>query len=185
MKSLLRLAGPTTASVLIVTLSVPMVVHAAPWRVGGGYLGEAITHPGAVLSVERPFPIAGRRLEFFAVGDLGSYWHRRAEASLFLDVRGGLRLFSRGRYSADVSAGIGYMHAFIAAETVNFKNVGRPGMMPLFDLGFFGINLAAKGAPELRLASSLRLLWQYPVNNHAALHPVFTLTLTRQFGAKS
>jgi len=153
-------------------------------RVGGGYLGEAITHPGLVLVVERPKLVAPR-LELFAAADVGAYWHPRAEAPLFIDARGGLRWLSKGRYSADASIGAGWMHAFIASETVNFDNRGRSAALFVVDVGFLGINLARDGAPELRLSSSLRFLVQYPVNNHAVLHPALTLMLTRALGRQT
>jgi hypothetical protein len=153
-------------------------VAAAGWEVGGGYFGETIAHPGVVVVADRPVgssSIAQPVVTF----EVGTFWHPRATVGVLADAQVGLQLGADRGYSFRASAGLGYLHSFIAAETVNFANTGRPGLMPLVDVGAFGWTLQPDAARPARVDASLRLFGQYPVNHHLALHPALVVTLTR------
>jgi hypothetical protein len=152
--------------------------HANEWAIGGGYLGETLTHPGIVGVVE--YRITGQsRHQALLAADLGIYWHPRSQVAPHLDVRGGWRYVSKQRYSADLTVGVGYLRSYIAAETVNYSNTGRSQLLIPIDLGFFGWAVAPNSAHPMRIASSLRLLNVGPVNRHRVIRPALTLTLTR------
>ncbi len=164
---------------LLLAVSTPAA--ASEWAAGGGYLGESIAHPGLVASVERRIhPDAAPHIAIIAA-DLGVWWHPRAQWAPHADVRAGWR-YDRGRgYSAELTVGVGYLHSFIAAETANFRNTGRPHLVVPVDIGLFGWTLGPEAAAPLRLATSVRVVWQYPVNTHAVVHPVLAITLARPF----
>lgn len=164
------------------SLLLPSTAQASDWSLGGGYIGETLTHPGVMGTIEHH---RGSRDApgLLLLADLGVYWHPRANITPFGDIRVGRRIQVQGRYSIDLSAGFGYMHPFIAAETANFANNGRPAAMPLVELGLFGWQLSSE-PDSLRLLAAVRVFGQTPVNGHLVVHPALIVSITRSLEAK-
>ncbi|MCB9744319.1 MAG: hypothetical protein H6741_13345 [Alphaproteobacteria bacterium] len=158
------------------TLLLLLLSGAARAELGGGYLGEAVTHPGALLRWETPLQARGPH-QLRVGAELGAYWHPRSHVGTFVDARVGWRRSTGAGYSPQLSLGLGYLHAFVAAEAANFSNTGRPALMPVLDLGVFGWELDLGG--PARLGLDLRVFGQYPVNHHRVVHPALVLTFSR------
>ncbi|WP_346863107.1 hypothetical protein [uncultured Draconibacterium sp.] len=76
------------------------------------YFGELVLHPGLTLGVDYTLSQNNRLTVHWDV-DLGGYWHRWNNTSLFLKSTIGTRV-AAGSVFADINAGIGYMHSFAA-----------------------------------------------------------------------
>lgn len=153
-------------------LLIAASAEAAPESaVGGGYLGEMATHPGVTVFAERSYG-AGERLVLAA--EVGGYLHPRSHTAPFAAARVGWRHTANSGYSIGANAGAGYVHTFIAAETVNFDNRGYPGLLVLVD-----VEPIAWQRDAWRAAGGLRLLGLYPVNTHWVAHPALAFTLAR------
>jgi len=76
------------------------------------YFGELVLHPGLTVGVDYTLSKSNRLTVHWDV-DLGGYWHRWNNTSLFLKSTIGTRL-AAGPVFADINAGIGYMHSFAA-----------------------------------------------------------------------
>jgi len=168
----------STHSLCAFPLFLALLLLSAPatagWSVGGGYFGHTAAHPGVITSLT--YQPEARRL--FVAADIGAYWHPRAQLGLFSEVRAGWAYSGERGYRFDASAGLGYLHSLIAAETVNFKNTGYPGLMPLVEVGFLGWDLEDVLDRPMHAGAALRVLGQYPVNTHWVVHPALTLTVT-------
>ncbi len=132
------------------------------------YFGELVLHPGLTLGVDYTLT-KSNRLTVHWDNDLGGYWHRWNNTSLFLKSTIGTRL-AAGPVFADINAGIGYMHSF-AAGTIyqratdggveKASNQGQAHFMPNVSL-LFGWDSTRKGkqcwtvhlGPEVYLQSS-------------------------------
>ncbi len=76
------------------------------------YFGELVLHPGMTVGIDYTLSKYNRLTVHWDV-DLGGYWHRWNNTSLFLKSTIGTR-FAAGPVFADLNAGIGYMHSFAA-----------------------------------------------------------------------
>lgn len=111
------------------------------------YFGELVLHPG--LSVGMDFTVIRKKwVTVHWDTDLGGYWHRWNNTSVFLKTSIGSR-FAMGPVFADINLGVGYMHSWASgvlyqrAEDGGVEkaaNWGHPHFMPnaSFLLGWDG-----------------------------------------------
>ncbi len=76
------------------------------------YFGELGLHPGMTVGVDYTLSKNNHLTVHWDI-DLGGYWHRWNNTSVFLKSTIGTR-FAAGPVFADINAGIGYMHSFAA-----------------------------------------------------------------------
>lgn len=86
------------------------------------YFGELALHPG--LSVGVDYTLARNRwVTVHWDVDVGGYWHRWNNTSLFLKSSIGTRL-AAGSVFADINTGVGYLHAFSAGTVYQRASEG-------------------------------------------------------------
>jgi hypothetical protein len=154
------------------------------------YFGELVLHPGMTVGVEYTLS----KNKFITVhwnNDLGGYWHRWNNTSIFLKSSIGSR-FAMGPVFADLNAGIGYMHSF-AAGTIYRRasdggvekahNWGHAHFIPnaSFLLGWDGTR---KGKHRWTIHLGPEIYLQYPYNHiflpHVAVKIGFTYKVKQQ-----
>ena len=88
------------------------------------YFGELLLHPG--LSVGSDYTVYSQKwLTVHWDTDLGGYWHRWNNTSLFLKTSIGSR-FTMGSVFSDTNLGVGYMHSW--ASGVMYQRVEDGGV---------------------------------------------------------
>jgi len=107
-------------------------VALAGWS--GGYYGELLTHPGVYGSLDQAM-LNGERDSLRVGGAVGSYLHLKNHIGVSIRPEvGWVREGSRGG-GVEAFAGIGVLHAFAPARTVNSTNAGRPALPPALRFG--------------------------------------------------
>lgn len=156
-------------------------------RLGGGYFGESITHPGFLAQVEyvrNHTPQLGTPLR----ADLGAYFHPRNHNALLFDVHAGVREKFGKRFALEQYLGLGLLVSFYQGDGIfqmddhgSFRRVsplGNAAFMPSVSLGIWVA--AGKKEDPGRWAVHFRpkVFWQFPYNNlampHFALQAGFT-----------
>jgi hypothetical protein len=95
------------------------------------YFGELGLHPG--LSVGTDYTLLKRNwITIHWDTDLGGYWHRWNNTSLFVGTSIGARFHFWSAF-VDVHAGIGYMHSFLAGDVYGASDNG--GVEKVRDFG--------------------------------------------------
>lgn len=122
-----------------------------------GYLGETLTHPGAYGQLEWTYP-AGERTRWLLGTTAGGWLHPRNHLGLLARAESGVR-WAPGTTSLDVRVGLGYLHTFAPASTLNYTNLGRPALSPSV-----GVGLWTPPIGDLQLTTQLHIFLQYPVN---------------------
>lgn len=132
------------------------------------YFGELVLHPGLSIGVDYPI-IEKKWGTIHWDSDLGGYWHKWNNTSVFLKTSIGSR-FNMGQMYADINIGLGYMHSWAAGilyenngtgSVKRARNWGHPHFMPNASL-LFGWNGNRKNilpitiylGPEIYLQSS-------------------------------
>jgi hypothetical protein len=149
------------------------------------YLGETLTHPGLLAGWEKS---AGtRKVKKFSVG---TYLHVRHQAVIFVSGELALRFRFKGNYSPELSAGLGYLHAwphggpiYITDEDEEFRKVinwGRPALMPSISLTPLGLSYPDGTGRIKRFFICLSLFGQFPFNGYLRPHPAITTGITFQ-----
>ena len=78
------------------------------------YFGELVLHPGMSMGME--YTVASNRwITLHWNADIGGYWHRWNNTSVFLKTSFGTR-FALGSVFANINLGVGYMHSWAAGE---------------------------------------------------------------------
>ncbi len=78
------------------------------------YFGELVLHPGLSMGIDYTV----KEHKWVTVHwntDLGAYWHKWNNTSVFLKTTMGSR-FSIGSFFTDINLGVGYMHTWAAGE---------------------------------------------------------------------
>lgn len=78
------------------------------------YFGELVLHPGLSLGMDYTI-LRNKWMTAHWDTDLGGYWHRWNNTSIFLKTTIGSR-FALGPMFTDLNLGIGYMHSWAAGE---------------------------------------------------------------------
>lgn len=89
-------------------------------NVGGGYFGDAISHPGVVLEFEIE-KFHGESFSLPLKADLG-YFTSPDYQVLFLDIHKGFRKYFQSGLFVEQSIGIGMMSTFYDVESIFYKD---------------------------------------------------------------
>jgi len=148
---------------------------------GAGYFGDLVTHPGIYGVLKYPFRSSGARQGFVQVKAF-NYYHLQNHVAFSLGVEVGFKVTGERGYFFDVSAGVGYLHTFLAGYTINMANWGRPNFMPSMGLTLLGWDLSKT---ECALPLEIRFLGlsvsgQYPFNRLILPHLAVEMGLTRK-----
>lgn len=151
------------------------------------YFGELVLHPGLSLGLDYTM-VRNNWVTLHWDTDLGGYWHRWNNTSVFLKTSFGSR-FAVGPVFADINLGVGYMHSWAAGvlyqRTENggvekAANLGHPYFMPnaSFLLGWDGsrrndLPWTIHIGPEVYL--------QYPYNHIFLPHVAAKIGFTYKF----
>lgn len=141
-------------------------------RVGGGYFGETLTHPGAVFNAE-----VGNRLsdryEVIHSLDVGFYIHPRSHLALFFGLNAGLRR-SFGSFFLEHSLGAGAMLSWYNGDGVfhvdkngSVRRASRFGNIDFMPSVNFGIGKKLLKDQSALIYVRPKLFWQVPYNNLA------------------
>jgi hypothetical protein len=105
------------------------------------YFGEFVLHPGAAIGID--YTLSEKKwVTIHWDSDLGGFWHRWNNTSLFLKTSIGGR-FRIASFFVDLNLGAGYMHSFAAGIIYQkssdgglerASNVGHPHFMPTSSL---------------------------------------------------
>lgn len=148
-------------------------------RLGGGYFGESITHPGFLAQLEyvrNHTPQLSTPLR----ADLGAYFHPRNHNAMLFDVHAGLREKFGKRFALEQYLGLGLLVSFYQGDGIfqiddhgSFQRVsplGNAAFMPSVSLGIWVA--AGKKEDRERWAVHFRpkAFWQFPYNNMAMPH---------------
>jgi len=148
------------------------------------YFGELVMHPGLTLGVD--YTLTKKKwVTVHWDTELGGYWHRWNNTSLFLSSSIGARLPIKSMF-VDFNLGVGYMHTF-AAGTVYQKssdggveiahNWGHPHFMPngSFLIGWDGTrNIKLPWTFYIGAETYLQSSFNHIFLPHAALKVGFT-----------
>lgn len=145
-------------------------------RIGGGYFGESVTHPGFVIQAEYVRNHTSK-ISTPVRADLGAYFHPRNHHALLFDIHAGLREKFGKRFALEQYFGLGLMVSFYPGDGIfqiddkgSFQRVsplGNVAFMPSVTVGIW-VAAGKKDDPE-RWAVHLRpkAFWQLPYNNLA------------------
>ncbi|VXD14319.1 hypothetical protein [Marinoscillum sp. 108] len=154
------------------------------------YFGELVLHPGLSLGLDYTM-VRNSWVTLHWDTDLGGYWHRWNNTSVFLKTSFGSR-FAVGPVFADINLGVGYMHSWAAGvmyqRTENggvekAANLGHPHFMPnaSFLLGWDG---SRRKALPWTIHIGPEVYLQYPYNHiflpHVAAKIGFTYKLKQR-----
>lgn len=151
------------------------------------YFGELVLHPGLSLG----FDYTIKRKKWVTIHwdtDLGGYWHRWNNTSVFLKTSLGSR-FAMGPVFADINLGIGYMHSWAAgtmyqrAEDGGVEkatNWGHPHFMPNASL-LIGWDGSRKNDLPWTVYIGLEVYLQYPYNHIFLPHVAAKIGFTYKF----
>lgn len=101
------------------------------------YFGELVLHPGLSIGIDYTL-LNSKRVSIHIDTDLGGFWHRWNNSSVFLKSSIGSK-FDMGPIFTDITVGLGYMHSWSAGplfeRTENgdigrAKNNGNPHFIP-------------------------------------------------------
>ena len=178
----------------------PQVAHDPPasvagksrWRLGAGYYGELITHPGAYAEVSwtaaevRPF-------SFSLGGDIGAYHHRRNHTGLFARAAFASRVtFAPGLF-IEPRFVLGYAHTFVDGDGYfvvddqervrEARTPGQPNVVYGFGLGL-GYEVQRGAAAGLGVLLRAEVLGRAPYNDYALSQFALLAGLQWRFGAR-
>jgi hypothetical protein len=159
-------------------------------KIGGGYFGETISHPGIVGEIE------SERLFTDQIGlstrfDLGFYHHPGNSDVLFADISYGFRRYFKSGLFMEQSFGIGTMASYYNEDVwhidpngnaVKVSRFGNFDLMPSVSAGMgYVLNRHTSNLKLFWLRP--KIFWQLPFNNkalpHIAIQAGFTFTLNR------
>jgi hypothetical protein len=145
----------------------------ARWRVGAGYYGDMITHPGSYL--EFSWTAAQVRSFSFSLGaDLGGYHHARNHSALFARGNVATRVSFRPGIFLEPRFVLGYGHTFVAGDghfvidDEGFLRERSPGGDPNFVYGVgLGLGYELQKGPVAGLGFLIRpeIVGRYPYND--------------------
>jgi hypothetical protein len=119
------------------------LIHGGKLAFKINYFGELGLHPGLEIGTDYSF-FKRNWISIHWDISIGGYWHRWNNTSLFAKTSVGARFYI-GSAFADLNAGIGYLHSFLAgpvyAQSINggvekIKDFGSSHFMPNFSLLF-------------------------------------------------
>jgi len=157
-------------------------------RVGGGYFGHTVTHPGIVLEYELEKHYSEKASTPLRV-NLGFYSHPRNHVGLFLDLNYGVRrTFASGLF-VEQSIGVGVLETILNGEGVyetgEDGTVGKvsrwnsPDLMPSITLGL-GYNLTRHSEKKNLIWIRPKISWQFPHKTTATFHPAVQVGFTHE-----
>jgi hypothetical protein len=195
--TMMRIQKTVLLSVALVLagLCLPAVVQAqttpdtpARYAFTAGYFGEVVTHPGAVIGVER-YLFTNQKFRFILAGNLGGYVHPRNHSAMFVNVQSGQRITFRSGLFLDQFLGLGYLHTFlhdgdlyqadVFGNIQKTPNTGRPHVMPSVSVGT-GWDLSKGHTGQLLVYVRPQVFWQFPFNNYALVHFALQTGITFQ-----
>lgn len=148
-------------------------------RIGGGYFGQSITHPGFTVNVEYVRNHT-THLSTPARVDLGAYFHPRNHNAIMFDVSAGLREKFGKRFALEQYFGLGGMVAFFNGDGLfqvsesggieRVSNSGNPAFMPSIAVGIWVATGKKDDAERWSVYFRPKVFWQLPYNNIAMPH---------------
>lgn len=159
-------------------------------RLSMAYSGETITHYGVNLAYQRYFPAREtRRSHLFYGLNVTGYRHQKNHIGILALPELGYAYVAPTGLRAELSVQAGYMRRFYDGVTFSVDDQGRVRKRP-----WAGSNSVAYGfsllagwdfghRPHRRtgLFVQPKLLWEYPYNNRALIHPFVDIGLSRLF----
>lgn len=169
---------------------IPRIAHNEKIAFKLNYFGELILHPGFTTGIEYTLT-KNNWLAIHSDFDVGGYWHRWNNTSLFLKTSIGSR-FTIGPVFADLNVGIGYMHSFAAGpvyqrssngDVERTTNWGKPYFMPNASL-LFGWDRTKKNKKIQTVFIGPEIYLQYPHNHIFLPHIALKAGITYKFMKK-
>lgn len=117
---------PKLVGLIVATLVVVPAQAEEPGRlsVSLGYLGQTLTHPGALASLQCRLLSVGQAHQLFVRASLGGYVHPRNHVGLLATVEVGTRATAAWGLFGELGVFAGYQHTFLAS-TVYAIDAGR------------------------------------------------------------
>lgn len=148
-------------------------------RIGGGYFGQSITHPGFTINAEY---VRNHTNQFSTPlrAEIGAYFHPRNHNALMFDISAGLREKFGKRFGLEQGIGLGLMTAFFngdglfrVSESGGIVRVSPNGnlvFMPSVSLGIWVSCGKKDDENQWGVYFRQKLFWQLPYNNLAMPH---------------
>ena len=155
-----------------------------------GYLGETITHPGAIAGIEYDKPLS-ERFSLPLAANVGFYHHKRNHTATFAVASAGLRLHFCKRLFLTGQVGVGPMLSWNNSDLGVFS-VDESGNISQ-ESNLAGLDLLVSATPEIGFKTSKdpakqdhiwirsRAFWQFHVNNRPMLHANLEIGYTYHF----
>jgi len=148
-------------------------------RIGAGYFGQSITHPGFTVNAEYVRNHT-QQLSTPVRADFGAYFHPRNHDAIVFDVSAGLREKFGKRFALEQYLGLGTMIAFFNGDGLfqvsesggieRVTNSGNPAFMPSITLGIWVAAGKKEDVERWAVYFRPKLFWQLPYNNLAMPH---------------
>jgi hypothetical protein len=159
-------------------------------KIGGGYFGETVSHPGFVGEIEHE-QLFSNQIGLSTRFDLGFYHHPGNSDALFADLNYGFRRYFKNGLFMEQSVGLGTMalyynedvwHIDSNGNAVKVSRFGNFNLMPSVSAGLGYVLNRNTSNPKLFWLRP-KIFWQLPFNNkalpHIAIQAGFTFTLNR------
>lgn len=158
------------------------------FSVGGGYFGENITYPGAVINFEWERPHTDQ-LSILFRSDLGFYVHPRSSTAIFLDVHVGFRRSFSSGFFLEQYFGLGAMVSFYQGDVyyvdggtvTQISNYGNFDFVPSATFGL-GWRFIQHNSSVHSVYVRPKIFWQFPVNDLASPHLALQVGYLFTFG---
>ncbi|MBC8155882.1 MAG: hypothetical protein H7Z72_23585 [Bacteroidetes bacterium] len=151
------------------------------------YFGDALTHPGAVVSVEQSI-LPGRYQLVFCV-NVGGYVHKRNHTALFTNLQIGQRYRFNSGFYVEQYVGLGYFRSYLNGDGIyevsnggavsRASNGGQGYRMPMVSVGVGWDLSQGPHARPLRLFVRPTVFWQAPFNGYALPHIALQTGITK------
>jgi hypothetical protein len=156
--------------------------------IGLSYFGDAVLHPGLLVTGEYRLLGSGRPQQVFVRPYLGGYDHPRIVHALLAGAELGYRAVARFGLAGEAAAGLGYRHTFLGSTIYEVKDgqittpsdSGHPSFMPSVSLGG-GWDFGRRSTLPLTVMLRSQLSWQIPFNTNAAMRVAALLHFVYSF----
>lgn len=157
-------------------------------KIGAGYYGQMVTHPGIVLEFEKEQMFTEKASMPVRV-DLGFYSHKRNHNALFLDINYGFRQYFNSGIFIEESVGFGVLGSTLNSDGTyevdenglpyEVSSINQPDLMASITLGI-GYNLSKNSDQKNLIWLRPRLSWQFPHKLSSLYSPTIQLGFTHQ-----
>lgn len=177
---------------ILLTALFPLLHAQSNTKLGLGYFGHTITHPGIVLEYEWEKQFSEAASLPIRI-DAGFYSHPRNHNGVFIDFNYGFRQSFKSGLFLEESIGIGLLGTILNADGVfTVDESGQVAevspwnvldIMPSLTLGI-GYNLTKNQEFQTLIWFRPKISWQYPHKTSSTFNPILQIGISRTISHK-